>query len=265
MEIPYKIRGSRPLREAARWAMKPVVGRRRVTGTPYVLRFPAWQHLGMLMPGGTEALEPELAKHMNAHIRPGHTVLDLGANVGFYSLLLAHLVGPGGRVHAFEPDPQSSRWLLENIRRNRLEQITPWSVALGSTDGVVDLHLDLVASRGTSVREGWDLGFDPFRRQRMRVPSARLDNLDVGLVDFVKMDVEGAELELLRGAETVLSQSRPTLLIEVIDRDQLQEVVSFLEGFDYDVADARTGAAPQPDERYSGNIIATPPPVGARA
>ena len=258
MEIPYQVRSSQRVRGAARVLMRPVVARRRVPGTPFQLRFPAWRHLGMVLPGGMKSIEPELAAHMRALLAPGQTAVDAGANVGFYSLLLAHLVGSAGAVHSFEPDPRASSWLLENIRRNQLDNVTPWSVALGEDDGVVELHLDLVTTCGSSTHPRWDLDFDPFERQPMRVRSARLDSLGIDAVDFIKIDVEGAELALLTGARETIRNSRPSMLIEVIDRSHLSDAVSFLRSIDYDVADASTGAAPRPDSAYSGNLIATP-------
>ncbi len=258
MEIPSRVKYSPGVRGAARALLRPIVAGRRVPGTPLTLRFPAWQHLGLLTPGGMRSFEPELSAHIHSWVRPGHVALDVGANVGFYSLLLAHLVGPTGAVHAFEPDPQSSRWLLENVRLNRLEQVTPWLLALSSADGVSDLHLDLRASRSTSLVAGWGLPVDQHRRQRLRAATARLDSLEIDAVDFIKIDVEGAELEFLIGARDTLSRSRPVLLIEVLVQGHFDEVMSLLANLEYDVADAKTGAPPDSGRTYSSNLLATP-------
>jgi FkbM family methyltransferase len=257
MEIPARIRYAPTLRDAARLALRPVIARRAVPGTPFVVRFPAWQHLGLLLPGDRTVLEPEIVGHIQRWVRPGQTVIDVGANIGVHTLLLAQLVGPGGKVHCFEPDPQSSRWLLENVRLSGLDQVTPWSLALGSRDGVAELHLDIKASRTTSLLSGWVPPIDHHSRQRMRVATARLDDLQIGKVDFVKIDVEGTELDVLAGARETIAASRPVVLVEVLDVDRLNELVSMFSALNYSVADARYGAGVGPGSG-SGNLIAIP-------
>ncbi len=152
---------------------------------------------------------------MRQYIKPGATVLDIGANIGLHSLLAAHLAGPTGRVHAFEPDPQSLRFLLENVRINEMENVTVWSVALSDREDVAEIHIDLKTARATSMIEGHQAPLDEAPRQKLMVAATTLDALSLGEVDFAKIDVEGAELAVLSGARRLIEDSRPVVVIEV--------------------------------------------------
>src|SRR5262245_24874789 len=77
---------------------------------------------------------------LEERVRPGMRVVDIGANVGLYSLLLARLVGPEGRVFAFEPEPTLFRALADNCRRSRLTNLAPRNLALGDRSGHVALY-----------------------------------------------------------------------------------------------------------------------------
>lgn len=149
-------------------------------------------------------------------VSSGDTVVDVGANVGQYTVLLAGLVGAEGRVVAFEPVPRTLRVLRDVVAGLRLSNVEPVELALGDFDGragmqeVVDgdglpdpglAHLTL-ESPGTAL-----------------VPVARLDSvcdeLGIETCSFMKVDVEGAELLVLRGAESFLRTRRPVLLVEI--------------------------------------------------
>jgi FkbM family methyltransferase len=257
MRIAQRARRAPAVRNAARVALRPIVARRRLPGTPFRVQFPAWQHMGLVLPGGMEP-EPATAAQLRRWVRPAQTVLDVGANIGLHSLLAAHLVGPAGAVHCFEPDPQSARWLLENLRLNGLQQVTPWVLALGDADGHSELHLDLKSTRTTSFLTGWQQPYERHERQRLRVATARLDGLGIGHVDFVKIDVEGFEPNVLAGARETIASSRPVLLIEAFGPGRLAEVISFLTGLDYAIADAQTGSPPNREGRYNGDLLAVP-------
>lgn len=135
----------------------------------------------------------------------GHRVLDVGANLGYYALLFARAVGPDGIVECFEPEPQNVETLTENIRANRLmERVRIHPVAVGETSGSVRLDPGLngvVNERGT-----------------LKVAVVRLDDLDDlrdRPVDLLKIDVEGYEGPVLRGAARLLARDRPSLFVEI--------------------------------------------------
>jgi FkbM family methyltransferase len=242
-------------RDAARFALAPVRVRRRVPGTPYRVRFPAAQYLGWIPPRGMKK-EQGIARRFREHIRPGDTVIDVGANIGIYTMLAAELVGPSGHVHAFEPDPQSMCYLLTTINRNGLTgRVTLWNLAASDRSAHAQLYLDLKTARTTSLRAN-AYAPDPQRREPLGVGTAALDDLITQPPQFVKIDVEGAELAVLAGMARLLRDHHPVLLVEVLP-ENVPAVTSFLAPLEYCVVDAESGV-PLGSGEYTGDVLAIP-------
>lgn len=189
---------------------------------PVRLPFGAWwlaEHSTLdsaLMYGQFEEAEMAFVEKI---LQPGMTALDAGAHHGLYTLLMSRRVGPQGKVIAFEPSPRERRRLQRHLRLNRCANVRVKSFALGDTAGEADLFL-------VAGREDWCNSLRPpeveERTTKIRVEVQRVDEaleaLGVKQVDFIKLDVEGAELSFLRGACGILcGPSRPAILAEVQD------------------------------------------------
>jgi FkbM family methyltransferase len=249
------LRQLRLVRDMARLVLAPVTARRRVPGTPYRVRFPAAQYLGWMSIHGMKR-EQHIARHFRDHIHPGDTVIDVGANVGVYTMLAAELVGPSGHVHAFEPDPQSMSYLLTTVNRNRLtDRLTLWNVAASDHTANAQLYLDLKTARTTSLKAD-AYSPDAQVRQPLVVGTARLDDLITQPPQFLKIDVEGAELAVLAGASRLLRDYHPVVLVEVLP-DNLPSVTELLVSLGYSLADAGSGTALSSGE-YTGDVLAVP-------
>jgi len=140
-------------------------------------------------------------RFLESHVTSGMTVVDIGANVGLYSLLLAKLTAPG-KVFAFEPEPQLFRVLAENTRHSGLANLTLCNQALGECDGRVCFYRSAFNSGDNRLGGlGW-------KGQGVEVEMTRLDAaLPEPRVDFIKMDVQGYEMGVLRGMEGVFEVS----------------------------------------------------------
>jgi FkbM family methyltransferase len=139
-------------------------------------------------------------------IRRGSTVVDVGANIGFFTLLSAELVGERGTVLSFEPEPTSFSLLNQSIKRNNFDNVRLFQKCISNVDGQQLLYLSATHNKGLhSIAR--DLG-----GPSILVESARLDTiastLGVGSIDLLKIDVEGAEPAVLQGAMCLLSESR---------------------------------------------------------
>ena len=181
-------------------------------------------------------------------VRPGTTVLDVGANVGYFTLLMAQLVGPAGKVHAFEPNPGIASRLQENIVLNpHLDdgRISVHRVALGAGDGAAEFFCP---APGREVLGGLqDTKRAPVDRV-IHVPLRRLDDLcaepRLHPIDFFKLDVEGGELDVLRGSQHLLSETRPVILFEASEINasaygyRVFELLAYLEERGYTVRQA---------------------------
>lgn len=157
--------------------------------------------------------EPVVTRTMRALLREGDTTIDVGANHGWYSLVMAHAVGRRGTVHAIEPLPVMTEALLANFDRNPSLEVHLHPVAVGAQDGELELHVfpDLPhghASAATLGRRSYDIH---------RAPLRRLDSLLKGVrPDLIKVDVEGFEPEVLAGAQgLIVTGGEPMWLIEV--------------------------------------------------
>jgi FkbM family methyltransferase len=152
-------------------------------------------------------------------LQPGMTVLDLGAHHGLYTLLASKQVGKEGKVISFEPSPRERKALRLHLTLNRCRNVSVQEVALGSKETEAELH----------VVEDWAAGCNSLRppvvaarTSAIRVRVARLDDVlssqGIDRVHFIKLDVEGAELEVLEGAARLLERRpRPVILAEVQD------------------------------------------------
>ena len=159
--------------------------------------------------------EPEVQDALVEYLRPGMTFYDVGANIGFFSLLAARIVGPFGRVVSFEADPEIAVRLRENLARNGFEQATVVQRAVWSEPTTV-----LFARVDSSVSPDRGLGHvvvDRNSSNTIAVDAVALDGFlgSERQPDFIKCDVEGAEAAVFAGAENVLREKRPILLVEM--------------------------------------------------
>jgi FkbM family methyltransferase len=175
-----------------------------------------------------DAFEAAESRYLRSRARAGTTAIDVGANVGLFTVALARAVGPGGRVVVIEPDPENVARLEANLRLNRLANALIERVAAGDRDGEAELHIanDPAFHSTVAVHAGRGVG------RALHVPVTRLDTIWMRLgrpaVSAIKVDVEGAELAVLRGAETLLRETRPALLLEANTTPQQRALTDWL-------------------------------------
>lgn len=178
--------------------------------------------------------EPDCWDFVRGFLRPGMVVLDVGANLGQYTLLAANRVSPQGRVHSFEPSERIFRELQFNVELNRLsDRCTLNRLAVSDVPGVARLSryeegAEVFGSLGTHKRcEANIIGYEEVRTVTL---DQYVQENKIERVDFMKIDVEGAELLAFRGAKSLLSRDdAPTILLEMGDMNT--------EGFGYKSCD----------------------------
>jgi FkbM family methyltransferase len=175
----------------------------------------------------------------------GDTVLDFGAHGGAWTYPLSERVGATGRVHAFEIFPYYAETLERALALRRVENVTLHAHGVGEADGEVSIVL---VDENDTVLTGMVHTAAPDERPRKseRVPVRSFDSLaaedpELLRARFAKIDIEGAELSLFRGARTLLEQARPVIFCEVTKRQCLrnghtrEDVLDYLRAADYGV------------------------------
>ncbi len=205
----------------------------------------SWQLYPSAIAGWTER---GLLAWFESGVAPGETWLDIGANFGYTAIALSRLVGPRGRVFAFEPKLSTAGCLSLTASANKFNHLTVVPVGLGAPE--------TVALRRMATVRGMVDGIIEIGDENETIFLARLDwlwpNLCGGKEEIhgVKIDVQGMELEVLRGMRQLLATYRPKLLIEIhenVDRDELMDL---LESCGY----ARRGQAVEPEGAGSGYL-----------
>ena len=176
------------------------------------IRVASIDHLQLLI-YYTGVFEPASISILKRCIAPGDTVVDIGANIGFYTLESSTLVGPAGRVIAVEAFPEHAQAVRDNVALNGIRNVTLLEVAVGDRE-----------SKGVLTRRSGDnLGmFTLGNVEGTDACQVRIDALDeilreqnVDRVDLIKMDIEGSEFRALQGAANIIESKRPTVLLEI--------------------------------------------------
>jgi FkbM family methyltransferase len=210
-------------------------------------------------------------KFVERFLQPGMTVLDVGAYFGIYSLVASLRVGAGGRVIAFEPSPRQMWKLRLNLRLNRCANVRVENLALSSTEGEAEFFVAIGGAEGFSGLRRPDVGAQV---RSLRVRTAALDDYlrehSIEAVHFIKLDVEGGELDFFRGASKLLGQTRaPVILCELQDirakawGHTARQAADFVRGFGYrwfrPLADGTIEPMRDSQDSYEGNFVAVPP------
>ena len=172
--------------------------------------------------------ETEKQNALARFVKPGMKVLDIGANAGFYTLAFSRLVGMEGRVWAFEPNAENAEYFLKHIRLNQLHNANLIQAAVSDKNGIIGFQTTGCHATGhiTNTSQYW-------------VPAVALDSLiaeNIILVpDVIKMDVEGAESQVLNGARDLLNKKKTALFIALHGDNQKQYCVEILRSAGYEI------------------------------
>ena len=147
--------------------------------------------------------EPAETRLVRETVKPGDVAVDIGANLGYFTLLFSTLVGPEGRVHAFEPEPGNFALLKRNVEANRRENVVLVNKAVSAKTGKERLYISEENAGGHTI-------YSAGSRESVAVDAVRLDEYFASAssrVDFVKMDIQGAEGAALEGMMPLLRQN----------------------------------------------------------
>jgi FkbM family methyltransferase len=178
--------------------------------------------------------EPHVERVLRRFLAPGSVFVDIGANVGWHTALASSAVGVDGQVYAVEPNPDNARLIAHTIERNRLSNVHLVPIALSESTGFAAFR-SAIGSNGGFLNHDERDSLDP---SVTIVPTIRFDDLHIPRVDVVKIDVEGAEPIVFRGATETIERDHPIIIFEfscemtervsgVAPRDHLKMFESF--------------------------------------
>jgi FkbM family methyltransferase len=197
-------------------------------------------------------------------VGPGDQVFDVGGHIGYLTVFFSDLVGPTGRVHVFEPGENNLPYLRRNVAGLANTEVV--ACAAGATDGKATFFVEELTGQNNSLIADYDRfelarasAHIDVKAHATQVEVVRLDTFvekSGWKPDFVKIDVEGAEIDVLRGMPTLLREDRPALMVEVTR--EARAVYELLSSAGYRLFDEDL-RAPEDPERIYWNVFALHP------
>ena len=168
--------------------------------------------------------EPEQTQAFQRIIRPGDVVYDVGAHYGYYALLSSVLAGPNGKVFAFEPSPPNILRLKKHVRINHCDNITVLELALSDHEGTA--RFDNQAGSGTAH-------LSPDGALEVKTTSLDAASAHLPAPRVLKIDCEGAEVEVLKGGEKTIRSAQPAIFLSTHGEAIQQACFTLLRGWGY--------------------------------
>ncbi|HEY3402089.1 MAG TPA: FkbM family methyltransferase [Ohtaekwangia sp.] len=185
----------------------------------------------------TGAYEPQTNWVLINNIKAGSVVVEAGANSGTETLLISRLVGEGGSVFAFEPVPHVLKKLKDNLSLNSIANVQVVPMALGETDGNISFYIQSPdhPNQGMGSKNTVDSGLEKIDVQQKKIDTLHAEGV-FNKLDFLKMDVQGAELDILKGALKTIEKYKPGIFLEAADGwSNVTRIFDHLESLDYEV------------------------------
>lgn len=182
--------------------------------------------------------EDKETNYLRNIIKSGQVCIDVGANFGWYTILFSKLVGETGSVHAFEPIPHTFEILESNINLNKCSNVFINNVALDESKGGKDLFLPDIGVSGSFKLHKYDKDYQVIKA-RTRTLDDYVEENKINCIDFIKADIEGAELSLLKGGRKTIMKNNPVIFLEIQNDStkrfgyEPSEIFSYLDDLNY--------------------------------
>jgi len=184
--------------------------------------------------------ERDTTKFVSDYLEKGIICVDIGANIGYYSTLYSKLVGQKGKLISIEPSPINFKYLEKNLQLQKNKNYTLFNCACGNKDGIVKFLLDERANKCRVIQDKDEISY---KNSVIEIPVRKLDDIveetNLKNIDFLKIDVEGYEWNVLQGAIKSLKKFVPTIQIEIhlsiLGSTKTKQVLQFLKDLNYSV------------------------------
>jgi FkbM family methyltransferase len=208
---------------------------RKIKGVNYKLFFNAGTNFNFFFKRELQ-IENEASENLAGIIKENFLVFDVGAHIGYYTVILSsHL--KSGSIIAFEPDKENLKYLKKNVEENSLTNVTIINKAVSNKAGESVFYKDINTGRTSSLESNaWHPNAAETRTEFVNTTTVDDSANHYGIPNFIKCDVEGHELSVLKGAMKVLNH-KPILFIEVIKENRI-DVLDILKQYDYKIFNA---------------------------
>jgi FkbM family methyltransferase len=170
--------------------------------------------------------EPYKTEAILANFKKGEIFFDIGAHIGYFSAIAAHLNEGEGKVFAFEPRPMNAAFFRKHMKVNEFSNVVLYQAAVGDAEGDVMFDSAHGSATGRVTKDG-----------DLKVKQVSIDRLisegTLPMPTFIKIDVEGGEIEVLKGLEKVIASSRPKMVVATHNPECHSFVLGFLEKHSY--------------------------------
>jgi FkbM family methyltransferase len=187
------------------------------------------------------------------YLQPGMVAYDIGAHAGFFTLIFSRIVGPSGKVYAFEPLPENIRFLRKHQELNKSNNVIIEPVAVSNKNEEICFYKDSQTYKGNIVNNNSDI------IDNIKVESITIDHyIEINnkrSPDFIKMDVEGAESMVLTGMAKLMAIKKPILFIALHNEEVAKECSLILKKYNYEIFDLE-GNATDISRTFIDEIIA---------
>lgn len=182
--------------------------------------------------------EPHIVKEILSNTKDGDVCIDVGANIGHHTIIMSQNVGDTGKIHAYEPIPKIKEQLTKSLLLNEIKNVNVLQIALSDKEGEMELNIcDSNIGSSSLVNKTND-------SEKINIQTKTLDSYNYEKVNFIKIDVEGFEYNVLLGGENTISKYHPTIIIEYSpvyyqksNPSHSKEILSFFKKYDYTIFD----------------------------
>ncbi len=170
--------------------------------------------------------EPHIEAKLKEYAKPGATVLDIGGHIGTHTISLSRCVGPKGAVHVFEPQAKLFAELLVNTYLNNCENVYPHRVALGMEEKKAEIFHPCATNEGmATIGAGGE-----------SVSMKTIDSFNLNNISLVKIDIEGYEIEALKGGLKTILRNKPVMIIEVFRNSDCEKKLNYIRSLGYEIS-----------------------------
>ena len=185
--------------------------------------------------------EPITTKLISRTLKKGITCLDIGGNLGYYTLLESKIVGNKGKVIVIEPSPENFRYLQKNLKLQDTSNVEAYNFAAGDKNGYTRFLIYEQSNGCMTIPEGEEAQFPG---DVIKVPSKKIDSfleeIQVNKIDFIRMDVEGYEYHIFQGMKNTLEKFKPAIQIEIhknlMGKQKTKEFFKNLQNYGYEIS-----------------------------